>query len=52
MRIISIALLSLTAACNSLHAAPPTSQQSATAVDVSLWGDAPETVITLSLIHI
>jgi len=48
MRIVSIALLLLTAACNSLHAAPPTSQQTATAVDVGLWGDTPEKAIKLA----
>ncbi len=48
MRIVSIALLSLSAACNSLHAAPPASQQTATAVDVSLWGDTAEKAIKLA----
>ena len=48
MRIVSIALLLVTVSCNLLHAAPPTSQQTATSVDVSLWGDAPETVIKLA----
>ena len=48
MRILNIALLLITAACNSLLAAPPTSQQTATAVDVSLWGAAPETAIKLA----
>ena len=48
MRIITIALISLTVACPSMHAAPPTSQQTASAVDVSLWGETPENSIKLA----
>lgn len=48
MRIVSLALLSLTFAGNTLQAAPPASQQTASAVDASLWGDASENAIQLA----
>lgn len=48
MRNLSLALLLLISAGSSLIAAPPTSQQTASAVDTSLWGEAPEDRIKLA----
>ena len=48
MRTISIALVTLSVTCTALIAAPPIALETAAAVDISLWGDAPENVIKLA----
>lgn len=48
MRIAILFVLALWISRNAVHAAPPDAQQTAVAIDVSLWGEGPEKTISLA----